>query len=84
MLRKIATWLRPAGVFLANFQVEEKEVVREDWFEKGVRMFSCGLGVRGTRKMVEEGGLVVLEDEVKGEKVGSQEVMFQWVLARKG
>jgi ubiquinone/menaquinone biosynthesis C-methylase UbiE len=82
LMRKIAAWLKPDGLFLANFGVEERATIEDDrWLahEKGW-MFWSGWGKEGSLKMVEEAGLQVLLKEVL-EDVG--DATFLWVLAKK-
>ena len=85
LVRRVEGWLRAGGWFLCDLHGGDAgSVVREDWLGDGVRMFSCGLGGKGNREMVRGSGLVVVEDEVVGERIGGQEEMFHWFLARKG
>lgn len=82
MVAKIATWLKPGGILLLNTSSEEGDVVMNDWM--GVRMFSTGFGVEGTLGIFKEFGKDLdITDEVVGEKVGSQEVLFHWIWAVK-
>lgn len=86
MLRKMVSWLKPGGYLLVNLHTEEGDVHRPEWIG-GVPMFSSGLGIEGTRKilsdLVLEGKLEVTEDIVDNEKVGSFEEPFHWVYAQK-
>jgi ubiquinone/menaquinone biosynthesis C-methylase UbiE len=85
MIERISSWLKDGGWFLCNFSNDEGDVVREGWFKPEVTMFSSGLGVQGTRTMLDEKahGLVIVEDELAVEKVGRFEEYFHWIFARK-
>ncbi|MCJ1354669.1 MAG: hypothetical protein MMC33_004658 [Icmadophila ericetorum] len=84
MIDKCLEWLKPGGYFLCNLGTEEGDVLREGWFEEGVRMWSFNLGVEGNKELFRGvKGLEVLEDGVQGEKVGRVEVDFYWVFGRK-
>jgi cyclopropane fatty-acyl-phospholipid synthase-like methyltransferase len=82
LLKKISTWLRPGGVFLANFGVEEaKENVLENWLKKDAWVYWSGLGIKGTIEACEKADLRVLEQEViSGNGVDAD---FLWLLAQK-
>jgi ubiquinone/menaquinone biosynthesis C-methylase UbiE len=82
LMAKIAKWLKPGGLFLANFGVDEMDTCETNrWLahEKGW-MFWSGWGKDGSLKMVEEAGMNVLLEEVL-EEVG--DATFLWVLAKK-
>ena len=80
MLARIAGWLRPGGVLLANFSSGEMEgVVMEKWLDEKGWMFWSGWGV-GTVEKVEGEGMEVLDKGLEGEGV---DVKFLWVVAKK-
>ncbi|KAF2191677.1 methyltransferase domain-containing protein [Zopfia rhizophila CBS 207.26] len=82
LLKRIVRWLKPGGLFLANFSAEEMPVAFEEkWLdqEKGW-MFWSGWGAEGSCKMVEEAGLEILIREIKEDVVDAN---FLWVLGRK-
>lgn len=82
IMKKIYTWLKPGGYFLANFSAEDMERAEiHNWLkhEKGW-MFWSGWGKDGSLKIVKDLGLEVLIGEVL-EDVG--DAMFLWVLAKK-
>jgi SAM-dependent methyltransferase len=82
LLQKIATWLEPGGLFLANFAAEENEnSVEEKWLgEDQGWMYWSSWGEEGSVKMIEECGLEVLVREISNDVVDSR---FVWVIARK-
>ncbi|KAF2689818.1 S-adenosyl-L-methionine-dependent methyltransferase [Lentithecium fluviatile CBS 122367] len=82
LLAPIAAWLKPGGLFLANFATDEIEsVVDPTWLgeEKGWVYWSSW-GEEGSVRMVEEAGLEVLAREVSADEGDAR---FVWVLARK-
>ncbi|KAL2109018.1 hypothetical protein VUR80DRAFT_3056 [Thermomyces stellatus] len=80
MLARIARWLRPGGVLLANFSADETEgVIMEAWLHEQGWMFWSGWG-EGTVGRVEGEGMRVLVKELEGEGV---DVEFLWVVAEK-
>jgi ubiquinone/menaquinone biosynthesis C-methylase UbiE len=85
MIERVQMWLKEGGWFLCNFNSEEGEFVRENWFKPEVTMISASLGVEGTREMFQKHGqlLTMVEDEVAVEKVGSTEERFHWIFAKK-
>ncbi|KAK1751299.1 putative O-methyltransferase [Echria macrotheca] len=80
MLRKVAKWLKPGGLVLVNFGIEEVEAEEtEDWL--GAWMVWSGWGVEGSMGKVKETGLEVVVEEVSpGDGVDAS---FLWVIARK-
>ena len=82
MLSKIWTWLKPGGLVLCNFDVEEDPgSVMDDWL--GCPMFKAGYGVAGSRGIVQVAGFDILEAEEISSVDGKNTVPFLWVLARK-
>ncbi|KAF2036469.1 S-adenosyl-L-methionine-dependent methyltransferase, partial [Setomelanomma holmii] len=83
IMYKIVKWLKPDGLFLANFGAKEMPTFEQDrWLdhEKGW-MFWSGWGEEASLKMVKDAGLEVLLQE-KQQDEGDAE--FMWVLAKKG
>jgi hypothetical protein len=85
MIGKITEWLKDDGYLLFNFITEEGDHRQEDWFRPGITMYSSGLGVEGNSEMVNLCGpsLIVVEDEVVGQKVGRNEATFHWIMGVK-
>lgn len=82
MLRLIHSWLKPSGVLLCNFDVEEDAgSVMDDWL--GTKMFKAGHGVEGSKTIVRNAGFELVEDEVIETVDGKKTVPFLWVLARR-
>ncbi|KAJ7691602.1 S-adenosyl-L-methionine-dependent methyltransferase [Mycena rosella] len=91
MIAKIKGWLKPGGWVLCNFQEDAGDMTYEGWFnfKPSITMFSSGLGVEGTRDLLNKQGFKlavdeVMIDEVDIETVGQAEERFHWVMAQKG
>lgn len=86
VMKRIPSWLKPGGYFLANFAATaSEESWNENWLVEGRGMFWSSWDEGTTLEMVKGVGLDVIEgnlvweEEADGRKVG-----FLWVLARKG
>ncbi|KAH8725052.1 hypothetical protein GQ44DRAFT_707693 [Phaeosphaeriaceae sp. PMI808] len=83
LMKKISAWLKPGGLFLANFGADELPASKTDnWLghEKGW-MFWSGWGTDGSLKMIKDVGFEILLQEIN-EDVG--DATFLWILAEKG
>lgn len=82
LLGRIAGWLRPGGVFLAAFGVEDDPgTVEPDWL--GVPMYFSHHSARVNRRLVREAGLEEQLAEVLEEPADRHGARFLWVLARR-
>jgi SAM-dependent methyltransferase len=82
VLRRIARWLRPGGVLLASFGVEDDPGgIEDDWL--GVPMYFSHFSARVNRRLVADAGLIVERAEVLVEPEDRFDARFLWVLARK-
>jgi ubiquinone/menaquinone biosynthesis C-methylase UbiE len=82
LLRRIARWLRPGGVFLATMGADASaDEVEDDWL--GVPMFFSHFGARRNRRLVEDAGLDVIESVIETEPEDRHDARFLWVVARK-
>jgi cyclopropane fatty-acyl-phospholipid synthase-like methyltransferase len=83
LLRKIATWLRPGGWFLATLGTGgTDDVVEDDWL--GTPMFFASFDVEENDRMLARVGLAVDEARVVPfEEPGHGLVSFMWVLATR-
>ncbi|KAF3049540.1 hypothetical protein E8E11_000975 [Didymella keratinophila] len=82
LVRKIAAWLRPGGLLLANFAVDEsRATIMERWLneEKGW-MYWSSWGEAGSVKMLEDAGLEILFRETK---LITGDANFVWLLAKQ-
>lgn len=82
LLRLVADWLKPGGLFVASMGSSASEGgVQEDWL--GVPMYFSHHDARTNRRLVEEAGLCVIRaDEVAQDEDGKR-VTFLWMVARK-
>ncbi len=83
LLRKIATWLKPGGLFVASMgSGENSGSVESDWVGR-VPMYFAGHAAEKNEELVEEARLRVLSarTEVVSEEGG--DVTFLWVVAKK-
>lgn len=82
LLRRIARWLRPGGVLLASFGVEDDPGgIEDDWL--GVPMYFSHFSARVNRRLVTEAGLAVERADVLIEPEDRFDARFLWVLARR-
>ena len=81
LLGRIRRWLRPGGVFLASFGVEDDPGgVEADWL--GVDMYFSHFSARVNRRLVTAAGLEIESAEVLAEPGDRFDARFLWVLAR--
>src|SRR5262249_49329853 len=84
LLDRLAAWLRPGGIFLANTLVardDEGEGVEDDWL--GAPMFFSGSDPDADRQLVRDAGLALLHDEIVSQYEPEGEIAFLWLLAEK-
>ena len=89
LLGRVATWLRPDGLFLATFgSGPAHESVVDDFL--GAPMFFSGFDEETNQRLVREAGLAIVESRVEvmhepesEPGKGDAEVAFHWILARK-
>lgn len=82
LIKKIAGWLKPGGLLLANFAVDDsKATVMEKWLneEKGW-MYWSSWGENGSVKMLEDAGL---EIKFRETKQITGDANFVWLLAEQ-
>jgi SAM-dependent methyltransferase len=84
LLRRVATWLKPGGLFVASMSSgEDPGSVEEDWMVEGVPMYFAGYAEGKNVELIEDAGLRIVSarPEVIREKDGP--VTFLWIVARK-
>jgi predicted TPR repeat methyltransferase len=81
LARKVASWLRSGGYFLASYGTSDLPGWTGEWL--GVEMFFGGLPPEENRRLVEDAGLEVLADELEVSQEPEGEARFQWLLARR-
>jgi SAM-dependent methyltransferase len=81
LLGRIRSWLRPGGVFIGSFGVEDDPGgIEADWL--GVDMYFSHFSARVNRRLVAEAGFVVEWAEVAREPEDRYDARFLWVVAR--
>jgi SAM-dependent methyltransferase len=81
LFRRIRSWLRPGGLFLASLGVEDSpDEVEADWL--GVGMFFSHFSARVNRRLVADAGLVIERAEVATEPEDRHDARFLWIVAR--
>ncbi|KAJ4347697.1 hypothetical protein N0V95_005195 [Ascochyta clinopodiicola] len=82
LIRKIAQWLKPGGLLLANFAAEESEGnVAERWLGRDEGwMYWSAWGEQRSVKMLEAAGLEILMRETKQVEGDAK---FVWLLAKR-
>ena len=81
LFRRIVSWLKPGGLFLASLS----HVGGDDWTGEwlGVEMFFSGFDAETNRRLVREAGLELVLDELVWMREPQGDIAFLWVLARK-
>jgi SAM-dependent methyltransferase len=78
---RVASWLRPGGLFLASLGTRDAPDSIEEWL--GVPMFFSSYDMESNARLLEEVGFTVLENEVVTVHEPEEDVAFQWVMARR-
>jgi SAM-dependent methyltransferase len=82
VIGRIATWLRPGGVFCATLGGGDTlDEIEPEWL--GVPMFFAGLAPETNRRLLAEAGLVPEFDEVVDLQEPDGIATFHYVIARK-
>jgi SAM-dependent methyltransferase len=82
LLRRIASWLRPGGVFLASLGVRgAHDAIEKDWL--GVPMFFSHFDAVTNSSLIRQAGLRPFHEEIVEHDEDGRSVRFLWVIARK-
>lgn len=82
VIARVAAWLRPGGLFVGSFGVDDEPgSVQDDWL--GVPMFFSGCRPETNREILTEAGLVIEQDRIETVEEFDQKVRFHWIMARK-
>ncbi len=82
LLRKIAAWLRPGGIFVGSMGAGSIEAgYKEDWL--GAPMFWSSFDARTNEGLVKEAGLRILSARQETADEFGKPVTFLWVVACK-
>ena len=82
LLRSIARWLRPGGLFVASMGA----AASDDWYEDdwlGVPMYWSHYDGETNTRLVSQAGLEVISATVRTEDEDGAPVNFLWIVARK-
>ncbi|MCA1830304.1 MAG: class I SAM-dependent methyltransferase [Actinobacteria bacterium] len=82
LIGRIATWLRPDGLFVACFGTRNEADGSDDWID-GVRMFWSSFEPDTTTQMVQEAGFRIERAQLLENVEDVAVVTFLWVRARK-
>ena len=81
LLGRIRSWLRPGGVLIASFGVEDDPGgIERDWL--GTDMYFSHFSARVNRRLIEEAGFVVERADVLQEPEDRYDARFLWVVAQ--
>jgi SAM-dependent methyltransferase len=82
LLARIASWLRPGGLFLASFGASDlPDEVADDWL--GAPMYFSHFDAATNRTLVRDAGFAIVRDEIRTMvEEGHGETSFLWILAR--
>jgi SAM-dependent methyltransferase len=78
LLRRIASWLKPEGVFLASLGADQSADWRGSWL--GVEMFFSHYGAEVNEQLVRQAGFNIVEATVVNQD--NEDGRFLWVAAR--
>jgi SAM-dependent methyltransferase len=78
LLRRIATWLRPRGIFLASLGAKEVRNWTGNWL--GVEMFFSHFGAEANEQLLRDAGFVI--EHARVVEQDNEDARFLWVVAR--
>ena len=82
LVRKVAAWLRPGGLFMASMGAGAVEAgLADDWL--GAPMYWSSFDAATNRRLVEEAGLSLLSAREETAEEFGRPVTFLWVVAEK-
>ncbi|HEY1917264.1 MAG TPA: class I SAM-dependent methyltransferase [Streptosporangiaceae bacterium] len=81
LFRRIATWLRPGGLFLAALGCGGDEGTTEQWL--GEPMFFSSHGAPTNRRLLTDAGLTLLADEIVTMQEPEGPATFHWLITQR-
>jgi ubiquinone/menaquinone biosynthesis C-methylase UbiE len=82
LLRKISSWLRPGGLFIATMGTRSADIVfYQDWL--GVPMYWSTFDAAVNKRLVEDSGLKIIWTREETEDIYGRLVTFLWIKAEK-
>jgi SAM-dependent methyltransferase len=79
LLRRICTWLKPEGLFLASMGAERLRDRCEEWL--GVRMFFSHYGADENAALIRASGFTIERAEVVAQD--NEDASFLWIIPRR-
>ena len=84
LLKRIATWLRPSGLFVATMgAIDLADRTFENWLDLGQPMFFSHFDAETNRQLIRDCGFTVFDAEVVPENDRGDVVEFLWIIAHK-
>lgn len=82
LLARVATWLRPGGLFVATMGARDNiGDVEDDWL--GAPMYFSHFDAAVNRRLVRQAGLRLVSAREETQEEDGQPVTFLWIVARK-
>jgi cyclopropane fatty-acyl-phospholipid synthase-like methyltransferase len=82
LIRRVATWLRPGGLFVATMGAHSTEAGYEaDWL--GAPMYWSHFDAETNRRLVQNAGLQILTAQEETAEEHGQPTTFLWIVARR-
>ncbi|MGI8858127.1 MAG: class I SAM-dependent methyltransferase [Thermomicrobiales bacterium] len=82
LLRQIATWLRPGGLFVASFSNDGAAgEIEEDWL--GAPMYFSGYDAKTNERLAREAGFDIIAARPETAEEFGRPTTFFWIVARK-
>jgi SAM-dependent methyltransferase len=82
LLQKIASWLRPEGLFVASLGAESiEELFSPDWL--GVPMYWSIFDSATNKQLIQQAGLQIRSAQEETETEDGVPITFLWVVAQK-
>jgi GrpB-like predicted nucleotidyltransferase (UPF0157 family)/ubiquinone/menaquinone biosynthesis C-methylase UbiE len=83
LLRRIETWLKQDGVFIASFGAgDDPGTIEDNWL--GAPMFFSGFAIENTLSLLQQAGLQVLEQKEIAQEEHGKTATFLWVICSRG
>jgi SAM-dependent methyltransferase len=83
LVEKIASWIRPGGLFVANFGARDDPGSVDEWVEE-VPMFWSSYDADTNMNLLRAAGFHSLRSEVLANFEDEREVYFLWIIGQKG
>jgi len=82
LIERLAAWLRPGGLFLANLGVSnDPGSIEPEWF--GTAMYWSSYDAQTNLDLVSQAGFALVETDILIDDEDGEPVSFLWILAKK-